>query len=530
MKKAFLSGILVIVSVFSTFAQKTFLNTIGSAGDEQGYGIVQTTDGNFVTSGFTDALASAGTLSYCSKYSSDGSLLWSKTVGYLVQEKAYSIAATSDGGVIIGGEGKYCVNFNCGTDAFLIKLDANGDAQWTKGFGGIAWDDIQDVHQLSDGGYILAGNTVSYGQGSYDMFMIRTNSAGDTLWTKTYGTAGAVSYGEEKTASVISTSDGGFLLCGNLYKGNDATNNNYLSCLIKTTANGTIQWSKSYYGVGMTVDKGVKAIQLSNGNYLLATYSSFIVVSPTGTILSNKKIPAGFTFIGGQWGWGSLTEGIDGNILVAGGHGGDACVFKFDLNWNVHWAKKFGSGGTSSWDFFHEVVQVPDGRILLSGYTSSLGVGGGSNDNLVVVADHFGNVETGCGTPVTLTLDNFSITSEDRTVLSTSGFMTSSPTSTSTDVMSTAVNSQICSQSYTVGIENPLNEWVKIYPSPSKGNLTVESKIPVNKLILMNITGQQMEFAIQPQTELNLSYLASGIYHYQIYTEKGILSGKWVKE
>ncbi len=530
MKKInFIFWICMSWSVGFTFAQKTFLNTIGSTEEEQGYGIVQTTDGNFVSAGFTSGLSSVGTMSYCTKYSNNGDILWTKTIGYLVQEKAYAIAPTNDGGVIIGGEGKYCVNFNCGTDAFIIKLDAYGEAQWTRGFGGIAWDDIQDIHQLPDGGYILAGNTVSYGQGSYDMFMIRTNANGDTLWTKTYGTTGVV-YAEEKTANVIATEDGGFLLCGNLYKGDDNTSNNYLACLIKTNGNGEVQWANNYYGVGMTVDKGVKALQLSNGNYLLATYSGLMTISPSGSILSNKKIPSGFTFIGGQWGWGSIAEGIDGDIIACGGHAGDACIFKFDLNWNIIWAKKIGTGGGSSYDFFHEVTQITDGRILVSGYTSSMGVGGGKSDNLTVVMDSYGNIASGCGADITITLDNLSVTSEPRTVLIKSGFLTSSPTSTATDVSSTAVSTQICSESYTVGISDILHEHVKIYPNPSQGDLMIQSDIPLHQLMLFDMYGKTFIYPLSSQNVLLFPELVSGTYLYQIQTDRGLITGKWIKK
>lgn len=517
------------LSATFAFAQKTFLNTIGSTGDEQSYGMVQTADGNFVTSGFTTGLAT-GTLSYCSKYSSNGSLMWSKTVGYLVQEKAYALAPTSDGGVILGGEGKYCVNFNCGTDAFLIKLDASGNPQWTRGYGGIAWDDIQDVHQLSDGGYILAGNTVSYGQGSYDMYMIRTNANGDTLWTKTYGTT-AVMYGEEKTANVITTNDGGFLLCGNLYKGDDNTNNNYLACLIKTSSNGTIQWAKNFYGTGMSIDKGVKVIQLTNENYMLATYSNIMIINSAGTVVTNKKLPQGFTFVGGQWGWGSIMQSIDGNFLAVGGHGGDACIFQFDASWNVLWAKKVGTGGTTNWDFFHEVTQASDGRILVSGYTASLGVGGGSNDNLVVVMDNQGNIANGCATNVSLAFGDMAVTTENRTVLSKSGFMTSSPTSTATDVMATAVNTQICSQNYVSNIDHSLEAFVSVHPNPSQGILTIESEIPISSLELFTSMGQYvLSYDMQNEPSIDLTSLAPGLYFYLIHTEKGDLTGKWIKE
>ncbi len=94
-------------------------------------------------------------------------------------------------------------------DVWVIKTDAMGDTLWTKTFGKNGDDYGNSIHQTSDEGYILTGTTTSYGAGNYDLWLIKTNTLGDTLWTKTFGGSG-----EDRGYSVQQTSDGGFIITG----------------------------------------------------------------------------------------------------------------------------------------------------------------------------------------------------------------------------------------------------------------------------------------------------------------------------
>ena len=163
-----------------------------------------------------------------------------------------SVAQTSDGGYIIAGHTK---SFGAGSyDVYLIKADASGDTTWTKTYGGTDIDYGYSVAQTTDGGYIIAGTIESFGAGNIDVYLIKTDSSGVTIWTKTFG-----SNGSEYGYSVAQTTDGGYIVAGS------AEGDVYL---IKTDASGDFLWAKTH---GSTeTDWGKSVAQTTNGGYIIA--------------------------------------------------------------------------------------------------------------------------------------------------------------------------------------------------------------------------------------------------------------------
>src|SRR4030042_1003081 len=134
-------------------------------------------------------------------------MAWNKTLGGSAGEEADSVQQTSDGGYIIAGHTR---SYGAGgSDVWLIKTDSSGNAAWNQTFGGSDDDEAYSVQQTSDGGYIIAGETESYGAGARDVWLIRTDSSGDLLWDKTFGGADG-DYGH----SIQQTSDGGYIIVG----------------------------------------------------------------------------------------------------------------------------------------------------------------------------------------------------------------------------------------------------------------------------------------------------------------------------
>jgi hypothetical protein len=141
------------------------------------------------------------------------------------------VQQTSDGGYIVAG---YTYSFGAGGyDILLIKTDANGDVEWAKTYGGTSDNDYAySVQQTSDGGYILAGYTASFGAGDLDIFLIKTDANGNIQWAKTYGGTN-----EDRAYSVQQTSDAGYIVAG--YTSSFGAGG-YDIFLIKTDANGNI--------------------------------------------------------------------------------------------------------------------------------------------------------------------------------------------------------------------------------------------------------------------------------------------------
>jgi archaellin len=183
---------------------------------------------------------------------------WNRTFGGTGVDFANFSFQTSDGYIFVGVTYSYGAG---SSDAWLIKTDSNGNEIWNRTFGGSNWDWTYSVQQTSDGGYILAGQTSSYGAGSSDAWLIKTDSNGNEVWNRTFGGSNS-----DWTYSVQQTSDGGYILAGATSSyGNDAW-------LIKTDSNGNEVWNKTFGGSNWDWTYFVQ--QTSDGGYILAGQTS----------------------------------------------------------------------------------------------------------------------------------------------------------------------------------------------------------------------------------------------------------------
>jgi hypothetical protein len=154
---------------------------------------------------------------------------WTRTYGGNSADYGNSVQQTSDGGYIVAGR---TLSFGAGAwDVYLIKTNPSGDTQWTRTYGGTGDDYGNSVQQTSDGGYIIAGYTESFGAGDGDVYLIKTNASGDTQWTRTYG-----GDSDDVGLSVRQTSDSGYIVAGVTYSFGAGYDDVYL---IKTDANGS---------------------------------------------------------------------------------------------------------------------------------------------------------------------------------------------------------------------------------------------------------------------------------------------------
>jgi len=229
----------------------------GSTVYEHGWSVQQTTDGGYIIAGERENAA------YLIKTDLNGDSLWTKTFIPIGSGSAaaYSVQQTNDNGFILTGTADF---IGSGNDVYLIKTDSLGDTLWTKIYGGVNWDRGQSVQQTNDNGYIIAGYTASFGAGSYDVYLIKTNSNGDTLWTKTFG-----GIQDDAGKSVQSTSDAGYIIGGYTYSFGAG---NYDVYLIKTNSNGDTLWTKTFGGIES--DNGYFVRQTSDGGYITTGVNS----------------------------------------------------------------------------------------------------------------------------------------------------------------------------------------------------------------------------------------------------------------
>jgi predicted secreted protein len=171
----------------------------------------QTDDGGYILSGTTMSFGAGDRDMWLVKTDENGDSLWSRTFGGELEDWCYGVAETSDGGCVLAGHTR---SFGAGgADVWLIRTDSNGDSLWSRIFGGEADDYCRDVRITKDGGIILAGFTYSFGSGGGDAWLIKTDANGDSLWSATYG----VPEYDERFYSIVQTADSGFIMVGLLH-------------------------------------------------------------------------------------------------------------------------------------------------------------------------------------------------------------------------------------------------------------------------------------------------------------------------
>jgi hypothetical protein len=185
---------------------------------------------------------------------------WNKTFGGSDGEFAYSAVQTSDGGYAISGEA--AVGFDQ-RNFWLIKTDANGTLQWDAKYGGDHDARRAKMVQTTDGGYVLGGFISGIGAGGSDFWLVKTDASGNMLWNKTFGGTNT-----DYALSVVQTVDGGYALAGETLSFGAGSWDYWL---VKTDENGSIEWNQTYGGTNE--EHAYCAIQTGDGGYAMAGYT-----------------------------------------------------------------------------------------------------------------------------------------------------------------------------------------------------------------------------------------------------------------
>jgi hypothetical protein len=354
--------------VVSVDAALMWSRTYEGAEIDIAYSLVATSDGGYALAG-----------SMFVKTDELGDLEWNKTYGGI----ACSLVATSDGGYALAG-----ANYSTATnyDFWLAKTDALGNIQWNRTYGGTGEDVAYSLVASTDGGYVLAGDTWSFGDGGADFWLVKTDANGVVEWNRMYGGAG-----DDCARALVATSDGGYAIAGiwncatsyplynvGYYEGGDFW-------LVKTDALGIMQWNKTYGGTGG--DLAFSLVTTSDGGYALAGTWDYIMAFFEGTGNADfwlVKTDALGTIQWSQTYGGtredlaySLVAASDGGYALAGvcnftgpfGQGtADAWLVKTDSLGNMQWNKTYdGTGNNWGDDWACSVIATSDGGYALAG-------------------------------------------------------------------------------------------------------------------------------------------------------------------
>ena len=369
-----LTLIALLITANQVFAQPQppdtlWTRTYGGSDDDEGYSVQQTSDGGYIIAGSTWSYGAGSRDVYLIKTDANGNEIWSQTYGGSDWDEGWSVQQTSDGGYIIAG---LTESYGAGSvDVYLIKTDANGNEQWSQTYGGSDYDKGKSVQQTSDGGYIIAGWTYSYGAGNADVYLIKTDANGNEQW---YQTLGGSDY--DLGYSVQQTSHGGYIIAGWTESYGAGAYDVYL---IKTDANGNEIWYETFGG--SYCDEGNSVQQTTDGGYIIAgsigSYSNFDVYLIKTDENGNEQWTQ--TFGGSNIDVGYSVQQTSGGYIIAGrthSYGaiyGDVYLIKTDASGNEQWTQTFGGSGG---DCGYSVQQASDGGYIIAGETSFGGAGG----------------------------------------------------------------------------------------------------------------------------------------------------------
>ncbi len=297
-------------------------------------------------------------------------LEWEKRYGGTSEDIIRFVQQTSDNGYIMVGD-TYLPS-NGGSDVYLVKTDASGNVVWQRNFGGAGHDCGYCVRQTPDGGYIVVGDTNSSGAGGYDMYLIKTSASGSKQWEKTFGGAGN-DYG----SSVWVNSDGTFILAGETFSYGEGYSDIYM---VKVNASGTKIWGK--YTGGNNHDWAASVLTTGDGGIVIAGGTMSGGAEKIDVLLCKINSSADTVLWGWVIGGAEddaacdLEQTGDGGFAVAGytasaGVGGeDAYLIKMDASGNRQWENYYGGQYN---DGAMSVRQTADGGYLLGGWTRSFG-------------------------------------------------------------------------------------------------------------------------------------------------------------
>jgi len=301
--------------------------------DDHARSVVQTNDGGYILAGHTQLRNDTDRQALIVKTDPSGNMQWNKTYGDAYTDEAHAIIQTSDGGYAAAG---VTWPSNDSGHFWVFKIDASGNVQWNKTYGGPYNDNAWSMVGTSDGGYAIAGFTNNFGLGDSDFWLLKTDASGAEQWNRTYGTTG-----NDVAYSVIQTSDGGYAITGR--------QNGHQCWLVKTDSSGTMQWNQTY-GDARVSNTGQSLVQTSDGGYAI----------------------------------GGFTESFNGSTNTPY----DFWLVKTDPSGNLQWNQTYG--GTAE-DIARSIAQTPDGGYALAGYTESYGVG--TQDVWFVKTDSSGNMQ-----------------------------------------------------------------------------------------------------------------------------------------
>ena len=451
-------------------AQITWRRAYGALGPDEARHVKVMTTGDFLVAGNTGSFGPGTGDAYVLRLDPDGELMGSYTYVSMDVERATGLSILSDDSWLLGGVTNG--NVGQGYDGWLVKAAPDGSPQWEKFYGGADWDFFESVEPGSGGGSILAGRTYSTGAGGSDAWLVRVNDTGDTLWTRTFGTAE-----EEGFYDARQTDDGGYIAAGyRVDTGGDRD-----AWLVRLAPDLTVLWDTNVGGVSADVARDV--IATADG---------------------------GFSIVGSTESYSQWVEHLHAKVDASGA-----------LLWVRHW-------GQINDQEAYEHVELIDGSYLSAGYTRTSG--GGGSDMFLLKSDPtgdfvfgrtFGGDDDDAGAGLDLLADGFVLAGTTRSY----GTGGDDVFVVRTDLNGATLYETVSPTFDPLSISDPgpsANASLTLFPSPSSGPLTVRANERLREVAIWDVTGRRVLAQQLQGLEARLDLdLPAGTYVLTATTEQG---------
>ncbi len=480
------------------------------------------------------------------------SIEWQKSLGGTHDDYGTSVDVTNDGGYVIAGD-SYSNNGNVSgnhgdSDFWVVKLNGNGEIEWQRCYGGSDWERTPSILNTINGGYIVAGTTmsndgdISINHGASDVWVVKTDTIGNIEWEKTYG-----SYGGEGADCIQQTTDGGYIIAG--YGGSC---NNHQGLILKIKSNGDLEWETEVGG--LVADRIYSIKQDSNNRFVFAGssqsnsiggylgYDFYVgVLDSLGNLLwhdrygGNNCDRAYSVELSHDGGYIVTGESFSNNGDVSGNHGSsDYWILNIDVDGNILWQKTIGG---SSGECAYSIKPTLDYCYIIAGKSFSndgdvTGNHGGA-DFWIIKIDQLGNLiwqNSYGGTDGDIPHSICQVSSSEYVV---AGFSTSNDGDVSGHHGSSYYSDywvvKLSLGTEVANLYDDDNEIISVFPNPTQGIINIVNGSKDNLIFeLFNINGILLKTAKikEKDLELDLSLYDRGIYFLNILSNRNIISTK----
>ena len=493
--KTLLLILFALVSTISIGQNIHFIKSYGNNGFDFGRDIKQDLDTGYIATGSSSSFSSGNADAFLLKVDSLGNFKWSYNYGGSGSDWGEAVVTSATGGYALAG---YTNSFGAGGfDFYFVKANGQGMPEYEKTYGGPDWDKAYDMVQLPDSGYVMVGETFSYGEGNNDIYVVRINALGDTLWTRTYGGPEA-----DYANAVLYDGDSIVVVGGTKSFGNGMTD----GIILKYHINGTLGWVKT---AGMEKDDYFTGIarHSQTGHYAISgtrDYNHFQNCDCGNDFWIYKIEPNGVTAVD------TSRAGTD--------------QVGFDIAFDIEIGSAnntFFSGSTTSWgtpdiaqgfsDAFvgkFQTTYAPTNYVKNFGTTKSdiaYAMDNTFDDGMIVIGDMFHLSSGGY---------NLFILKVDK--LNSSGQIT--------------VINELSNDVITLGLEDDFNmPYLKVYPTIVHNTLQIDNLPEESFLEVVNLNGQQVFNIKNPSSTIDLEKLEPGFYLLNVIIDQNEYAFKFIK-